>query len=170
MWRIIDRARIVQDDCDANRIGILIDGKVYPVGAEAPYSESAANLIGAVRQALYVEGGALKAVSENQRIILGCATDNGHGWSDRHGNTVYLIPVPERASKVTVACTDTGLTQMQVNLVSVVDGTYVGTNTGWVDFGECDLGDAQYIAVNLKASADVAWDYDATANVSVTFT
>lgn len=139
---------------------------------EAAFVQVVDDLVGAVRQALYITDGAIAPVSDNQKMILGCSTDNGHGWTTREGAAAYLIPVPEQAARVTVETTDTSWTQMGIALITVADGVYSSINPGWLDIGsyEFTAGSVDYVAINLLAETDVAWGYDASANITVTFT
>lgn len=140
--------------------------------AEKPeVSEPVTDLAGAVRQAFYITGGAIDVQSDNLKLILGCSTDNGHGWATRENSNVYLIPVPAQASAVTVATTDSRWTKMGIALIQYADGVYSSTNPGWLELGTYTFTSAapDFMAINLLAEEDVPWGYDTKSNVTVVF-
>ncbi len=147
----------------------------YDTGTKV-FSQTVSDLACAARQVLYITDGAFDAQSDNQRLALGCSTDNGHGWTTREGTVVYLLPIPERAAKVTVETTDANIEQMAVTFVDVADGVYSkSSSSGWKDVGVYEFigveHDAQYMVIDLKFASDVAvaWGYDVNANIKVTF-
>lgn len=140
------------------------------------FSQTVDDLACAVRQAFYITDGAFDPQSDNQRIALGCSTDNGHGWTTREETVVYLIPIPDQAAKVTVETSDSNIEQMGINFVDAADGVYSkSSSSGWKDVGVYEFigeeRDAQYMVIDLKyiSGVNVAWGYDVNANVKVTF-
>lgn len=139
---------------------------------EGEFRQVVEDLAGAVRQAFYLKNGAFDVQSDNQKLILGCSTENGHGWETRESTTVYLIPVPARSSAVTVATTDSRWTKMGIALITEENGVYISVNPGWLELGSYTFapGSAEYMAINLLAQENAPWGYDTKANVQLTFT
>lgn len=138
------------------------------------WSETVDDLAVAIRQGFYVTNGALDISSANTDMILACSTDNGHGWATRESTTVYLIPVPEEATNVTVATADASVKTMYVTGVNVSGSTYsYAFRSGHVDVGtyEFEQGSAAYMAIVLRyEETSVPWGYNlATYGTTVTF-
>lgn len=143
----------------------------YTAAAEAPFRKEVDDLAGAVRQAFYIKDSAIDVQSDNLKLILGSATDNGHGWATRESTTVYLIPVPAQANAVTVATTDSRWTKMGIALIQVNGGVYSSTNPGWLELGTYAFkpGAADFMAINLLAEENVPWGYDTKSSVTMVF-
>lgn len=152
--------------------GAGYDREIEYAAEGSKVSEPVDDLAGAVRQAFYLKNGAFDVQSDNQKLILGCSTENGHGWETRESTTVYLIPVPARASTVTVESTDSRWTKMGIALITEENGVYTSVNPGWLELGSYTFapGSAEYMAINLLAQENAPWGYDTKANVQLTFT
>lgn len=147
---------------------------VITANATVPqWSEIVPDLAVAIRQQWHIQGSELGLNSANPYAGLGVTTPNNYGFSDRESNTVYLMPVDVRASKVTVTNSDgsscdyryVGIKDNSGTLAEVFDSQTYSGNTY-----EFTAGSIDYIAITAHHTDETswAWGYD-DSKISVTF-
>lgn len=111
-------------------------------------------------------------VNSNDWVTVACSLENEHVMTDREGNIVYSILIPENAVSVTVSSGDTLFERVIIkagkggsDVINTHEQSFDGSYT--LDF-EC--GEAEYMLLGLAYDADtkIPWGYDAD-DISVVF-
>lgn len=148
-------------------------------------TQDVTNLAGAVRSSLYLtkqdgEWGPLELGNENYSVAVMSSVDNGGGsFSTRENTTVYLIPVPAKAERVTISVDDNTTEKMDLSVYKQSDTdpamfARIG-HTDWVGFGtyeftEFDIGEADYMQVGIRHNTvTIPWGYKVEEHATVTF-
>lgn len=147
---------------------------VITANASAPqWSYTVPDIAVAIRQQWHVSGSTINLNNDNAHAALAVTTANNHGYADRESNTVYLMPVDAKASKVTVSNSDgssctyrfAGVKNNGGTLAEVFDSESYGAATY-----EFVTGSIDYIAITAYHTdgSSWAWGYD-DKKISVTF-
>lgn len=137
------------------------------------WSETVSDVAVAIRQAWHIKGTEVTLENNNAYAGLGVTTPNDYGYADRESNTVYLMPVDPRASKVTVINSDGSSCTYRYVGIKDVDGTltedfdsesYIGNTY------EFTTGSVDYIGISACRAdgSSWPWGYD-DDQISVTF-
>lgn len=114
--------------------------------------------------------------NENFNAIIGVSVENECAVATRESSTIYLIPVPPKATKVIIESTDTNIANYTYLGVNYNNGAYtkvfydvfVPNNTR-----EFEKGSIEYLAVSVGYDSTIGtkidWGYD-TSKVTITFT
>ena len=156
---------------------------VAAVQAEA-FNYTVDDLAVGVRQNMYrtpKTDGSLDYGNANTRLLIGCSTDNGCPITTRENTTIYLIPVPAKASKVTLTTTDANMKNVTFLFFNKgLDGKYSGAfQSDWKTTFEYSFtkGAAAYLCVvgcydtdpSVVGSVNVPWGYKVKDYNTVTF-
>ena len=150
---------------------------VITAAASIPlWSETLSDLAVAIRQEWYYGSGKVQFNSNNSSASLAVTTPNdGGSFADRENNTVYMIPVSPKASKVSVARTDgKAFTCRYHGIKAVGDGTFTRLFDSADGYGasyEFTKGTIDYLLIEVANTDGTswAWEYD-DSQISVTFT
>ena len=109
----------------------------------------------------------------NACVALGASTANGFSFINREDRKQYLIPVPDKATKITVKSTDPALDKVSFRGIKLDESRYIQVlNSGWqTSFSQrFELNSVDYFAVSLLRSDEknVDWDYP-VSNIAVYF-
>ena len=139
---------------------------------EEAFSYTVDDLAVGVRQSIYgvKTNGTLDYANANTRMIIGCSTENVGAIATRENTTIYLIPIPEKATKVTLTTTDQNL--KNVSFQGYIHNGVVFTkafDSVWrTDFTyQFAKGSAAYLAImgcydddpSVAGSVNVPWSY-----------
>lgn len=128
----------------------------------------------APRQVIEWNVSTINVAASNEKMILATSTKNECSFSTRDNRTLYLIPIPSGAKRVTVSTTDNKVISAQfLGLNYSASGGYTKVfDTGAKSAMSYNFTEnsAQYIAISLaySASNNVDWSYDAS-QATVTF-
>ena len=111
--------------------------------------------------------------NSNTEAALGVSTANDNGRTDRESNQIYFMPIPTKASKVTVNTTDNTLDMARFVLIQVNSSTYTKKREqNWSNSLSFSVtpGQGNYIIISLRRSDEqaIAWGYN-DSQVSVKF-
>ena len=109
----------------------------------------------------------------NACVALGASTANGFSFINREDRKQYLIPVPDKATKITVKSTDPALDKVSFRGIKLDESRYIQVlNSGWqTSFSQrFELNSVDYFAVSLLRSDEknVDWNYP-VSNIAVYF-
>lgn len=115
----------------------------------------------------------IELANGNTQIAVGVSTQNILGFTDRDSNPLYVMPVPARATNVSVTCDDQAMSEIYFRGIKFSGSNYTRVfNTGWqTGFSTSfDLGAVDYITIALRRTdgISVSWNYP-EAYVSVVF-
>ena len=139
------------------------------------WSEVVSDLAVAIRSAWYFgnTSTAPELHSGNDSASLAVTTDNGHAYTDRENNTIYLMPVNKKATKIDIS------TNEGVELAYRFQGLKDNGGTFAKIFDSADISANQYewtretvdyilVEIIRKDGSSWAWGYD-DSKISVTF-
>lgn len=112
----------------------------------------------------------------NFGTIIGVSDENECAIATRESTTIYLIPIPSEATKVTITTTDVSIVTCSYLGVDYSDGSYTKKFYGkeLTAFSyEFEKGSAEYLGLTVfydeSVGTKMAWSYD-PSQVTVTFT
>lgn len=150
---------------------------ITAVAQETPFIEIVSDIAVAIRSVWHfnINDSATPALNnDNKYAALGVTTANGYSYTDRESNTVYLMPVPVKATHVAVTNSDgSACTYRFLGLKEDGSGGFTEV------FDSETYGDAEYsfpkktadyilISAYHTDGSSWAWGYDDT-QISVTF-
>lgn len=140
------------------------------------FTEVVTNTVAAARMYPYYHADSnVSFPNENFNAIIGVSEANECAVATRESSTIYLIPVPAKATKVIIETTDanvTNYTYLGVNYNSGYEKVFykVFSTENSYEFAK---GSIEYLAVSVgydsAVGTKVAWGYDAS-QVTITFT
>lgn len=141
-----------------------------------PFVYVVPDLAVAPRNAWYCDNttNAIDLHSGNANMAIGVSTANNYGFTDRESNKIYVMPVPAKASKVTVAINDGVEYKYQFRTFKESGGVLnpVGNKGSWVTTTTTSwvAGAVSHILIwaETTSGSGVPWGYN-DSNVTVTF-
>lgn len=149
---------------------------INAVALVTEWSETVADLAVAIRQNWHFGSSATvpELNSDNAYAALAVTTENDFGFTDREGNAVYLMPVDQKASRITVTIADGsdctyryhGLKTSGAGKLAVVFDSKEGAAATYT----WTKGTIDYILATACHTDGTSWDWEYDdAQVSVTF-
>ena len=123
----------------------------------------------------YPDGTEISIGNGNEAMILCTSKENEMSFVSRSSNTFYYIPVPEKATKVTVSTTDASVIEACFTGINRIDDlnnkvfSYKGTELNY----SFTKGSCQYMLISLYYPTDSKTGWDSDIDISkynVTFT
>lgn len=146
---------------------------------EEPFTYQVEDIAVAPRAVFHVPSNetAISSLSMNSDRVsaaVGVSTANDYGFTDGESNAIYLMPVPAKASKVTVTCSDSTLDTARFAAVNISGQTYLKVKEQAFSSNftfSFTKGSANYICISLRRTDNesMPWGFD-DSKVSVTFT
>lgn len=153
------------------------DIEITVVANVEPFTDVVSDLAAAGRMEArwYPDKTEISIGNGNEAMILCTSQENEMSFVSRGSNTFYYIPVPEKATKVTVSTTDESVTEACFTGINRIDNlnnkvfSYKGTELNY----SFTKGSCQYMLISLYYPTDVKTGWDSDIDISkynVTFT
>ena len=126
-------------------------------------------------QQLNTSTGALNLASSNTEGALGVSTQNSYAYTDRSGNTFYLMPIDSKYCEATLNYSATDGLAVRYYLQAIKDNGGTFTSVATVGKGTNNVitwtkGAADYLLISIEHTDGTSWAWDSAGKViTVTF-